>query len=227
MNILAVIAHPDDELLGCGATFKKLSDSGHQVYTCILSANADARHGRPDLERLHRMAEESARVVGISESLRYEFKNIQFNTVPHLEMVRAIEKAMLRWRPEWIFTHHPGDLNVDHRICWEATMSAVMLPQRLSTNLPPTLVKRVYLFEIASSTDWAPPPFPAFQPNAFFDVTETFEEKMRALRIFEGALKPHPHARSEENVRALGRVRGGVVGVAYAEAFCLVRDLVV
>src|SRR5262249_12862516 len=144
MNILAVIAHPDDELLGCGATFKKLSDSGHQVNTCILSANADARHGRPDLERLHRMAEESARVVGISESLRYEFKNIQFNTVPHLEMVRAIEKAMLRWRPEWIFTHHPGDLNVDHRICWEATMSAIMLPQRLSTDLPPTLVKRVY-----------------------------------------------------------------------------------
>jgi N-acetylglucosamine malate deacetylase 1 len=225
MNILAVIAHPDDELLGCGATFKRLANAGHQVYTCILSANADARHNRPDLERLHQIAEESARVVGVVDSMRYEFKNIQFNTVSHLDLVRSIEKAVLRWRPEWIFTHHPGDLNIDHRVCWEATMSAVMLPQRLSTDLPADLIKRVYLFEIPSSTDWAPAPFEAFKPNAFFDVTATFEDKIRALQIFEGALKPHPHSRSEENVRALARVRGGAIGVPYAEAFCLVRDI--
>lgn len=227
MNVLAVIAHPDDELLGCGATFKRLTDAGHRVSTCILSGNADARHNRPDLARLHQMSETSARMVGIAESMRFEFKNIQFNAVPHLDLVRAIEQAILRWRPEWVFTHHPGDLNVDHRVCWEATMSAIMLPQRLSTDLPPTLIKRVYLFEIPSSTDWAPSPFPAFQPNAFVDVSRTFDDKMRALHAFEGALKPHPHARSEENVRSLARVRGGAVGVDYAEAFCLTRDLVV
>ena len=95
-------------------------------------------------------------------------------------------------------------------------MAAVMLPQRLSGDLPPTLIKRVYLFEIPSSTDWAPAPFPSFQPNAFFDVTETMEDKMRALRAFEGALKPHPHSRSEENIRCLARIRGASVGVEYA-----------
>ena len=104
-------------------------------------------------------------------------------------------------------------------------MSAVMLPQRLSGNLAPTLIKKVFLFEVPSSTDWAPAPFAPFQPNAYFDVTRTIETKVAALRAFVGALKPHPHARSEANVRALASVRGGAVGVAYAEAFFLTRDL--
>ena len=104
-------------------------------------------------------------------------------------------------------------------------MSAVMLPQRLSSELPTTMIKKVFLFEVPSSTDWAPAPFPPFQPNAYFDVTGTIETKVAALRAFEGALKPHPHARSEQNVRALASVRGGTVGIAYAEAFFLARDL--
>ena len=225
MNILAVIAHPDDEILGCGATFRMLADQGHRVVTCVLSGDADARHARPELARLHQLATDCARMVGIADSRRHSFKNIQLNAVPHLDLVKAIEQAIIEFEPEWVFTHHPGDLNVDHRICWEATMSAVMLPQRLSRNLAATLIKKVFLFEVPSSTDWAPAPFAPFQPNAYFDVTRTIETKVAALRAFEGALKPHPHARSEENVRALASVRGGAVGVAYAEAFFLTRDL--
>jgi LmbE family N-acetylglucosaminyl deacetylase len=225
MNILAIIAHPDDELLGCGATFRKLANAGHHIYSCVLGANVDARHDRPDLAHLREVAAAAEGIVGIKDSVRHEYKNIQFNLVPHLEMVNAIEQAIVKFRPEWVFTHHPGDLNVDHRICWEATMAAVMLPQRQSRDLPATMIKRVYLFEVPSSTDWSPPPFVAFEPNSFFDVTDTIDDKMLALRTFEGVLKSHPHARSEENVRALASVRGGAVGVAYAEAFALVRDL--
>jgi LmbE family N-acetylglucosaminyl deacetylase len=225
MNILGVIAHPDDELLGCGATFRKLANQGHDVYTCVLGANAEARHARPDLERLRAVATAAEKIVGIKNSLRFEFPNIKFNTVPHLDMVKAVEQAIERFMPEWVFTHHPGDLNVDHRVCWEAVMAAITLPQRMSRDLPVTLIKRVYLFEVPSSTDWAPPPFTAFEPNAWFDVTATIQDKLHALRTFEGALKDHPHARSEENVRALASVRGGAIGVPYAEAFALVRDL--
>jgi LmbE family N-acetylglucosaminyl deacetylase len=225
MNVLAVVAHPDDELIGCGATFRKLADDGHQIYTCVLSASADARHGRPDLPRLREVAVESARMVGIVESVHHEYANIQFNVVPHLQMVRSIEEAIVRFRPEWVFTHHPGDLNVDHRICYEATTAAVMLPQRLSRDLPPTLIKRVFLFEVQSSTDWAHAPQVSFRPNAFFDVTRTFQTKMAALRHFDGALKPYPHSRSEKNITALAQLRGAQVGIELAEAFCLIRDL--
>jgi LmbE family N-acetylglucosaminyl deacetylase len=225
MNILVVAAHPDDELLGCGATIRRLADAGHDVYSVILCANADARFDRPATDTLHQTAAAASRAIGIKESVGHDFKNIQFNIYPHLEMVRKVEQAILRFKPNWVFTHHGGDLNIDHRVCHEVTMAAVMLPQRMSSDLSATMIERVYLFEILSSTDWAPPTAPAFQPNSFFDVKATLEGKITALENFEGALKPFPHSRSAENLLNLARLRGAQVGIDAAEAFMLVRDV--
>lgn len=224
MNVLAVIAHPDDELLGCGATLARLRREGHRIFSVVLCSHANARVDRP--ENLRDLAAEAARMVGIEESMLYEFDNIRFNTVPHIEMVNAIEKGIEKFRPEWIFTTHPGDLNVDHRVCYEATMAAIRLPQRLTRDLPPAMIRKVFLFEVLSSTDWAPPTEPAFQPNAFVDVAATFDEKIAALQHFEGAMKPFPHSRSIENVKHLAHLRGAQAGVELAEAFVVVRDVI-
>jgi LmbE family N-acetylglucosaminyl deacetylase len=226
MNVLAVVAHPDDELLGCGATLRMLADQGHQVYTVVLCSAADARHARPELERLNQVAEESERIVGIVDSAKHQFPNIRFNTVPHLEMVQAVEAAIERFTPSWVFTHHPGDLNQDHRVAYEAVMAAVRLPERRSRALDPLLVRKVFLFEVPSSTDWSSPVDAPFRPTSFFDASGTMEAKMAALEAFEGALKPHPHPRSAQNVRALAQLRGAQVGLELAEAFVLVRDVV-
>jgi len=225
MNILFIIAHPDDEVLGCGGTLRKLADEGHDIYTCVLCAPADARHERPDLKSFQEAVEEAEKVIGIKDSIKYEFKNIQFNTVPHLEMVKAIEAAIVKFKPEWIFTHHPSDVNIDHRICYEASMAAVRLPQRFSKDMSPTLIKKIFLFEVLSSTDWSPPIGLAFQPNCFFEVKKTFDTKMQALGYYGNALKPFPHSRSQENIKALANLRGAEVGIEMAEAFCLIRDL--
>jgi N-acetylglucosamine malate deacetylase 1 len=224
MNVLAVVAHPDDEILGCGATLLRLREEGHRVYSVVLCANADARVDRPD--DLDKWAKEAAEMVGIEETIGHDFLNIQFNTVPHIKMVKVIEQAILRFRPEWIFTLHPSDLNVDHRVTYEATMAAAMLPQRLTTDLPVTMIKKISLCEVVSSTDWAPPSQGSFQPNTFVDVGKTFDRKLAALEHFRGAMKPFPHSRSLENVRALAHVRGAQVGIPLAEAFVTVRDLV-
>jgi LmbE family N-acetylglucosaminyl deacetylase len=164
-------------------------------------------------------------MVGITESLKYDFANIEFNVVPHIDMVRAIEAAILRFRPAWIFTHHPGDLNIDHRVTYETAAAAAMLPQRLTTDLAPTMVKKLFLFEIPSSTDWALPTSPSFRPNSFFNVASTLDDKVAALEAFDGALKPFPHSRSTTNVRNLAHLRGAQVGVEVAEAFCMVREV--
>ncbi|HEX8252180.1 MAG TPA: PIG-L family deacetylase [Thermoanaerobaculia bacterium] len=225
MNILAVVAHPDDEILGCGATLLRLKNEGHRIFTVVLCSNAAARVDRPD--DLSRWAAESAAMIGIEDSLLCDFPNIQFNAVPHLDMVKKIEEAIDRFRPDWIFTHHPSDLNVDHRVCYEATMAACLLPQRLTRDIPVTMIKRIYLFEVMSSTDWAPSSGPAFQPNAWINVAATFQRKLDALEHFRGAMKPFPHSRSLENVRHLAHVRGAQVGIELAEAFVVVRELLV
>jgi LmbE family N-acetylglucosaminyl deacetylase len=224
MNVLVVVAHPDDEILGCGATLLRLKNEGHRIFSVVLCSQADARVDRPD--DLARYAQEAAEMVGIEETYPCHFSNIRFNVVPHLEMVQEIEKAIVRFRPSWIFTHHPSDLNVDHRVCHEATMAAAMLPQRITTDIPATLIERVYLCEVPSSTDWGLPAVPQFHPNAFFNVASTIDRKIAALDHFRGAMKPFPHSRSLENVRNLAWVRGARVGLESAEAFMLVRDVV-
>jgi LmbE family N-acetylglucosaminyl deacetylase len=225
LNVLAVIAHPDDEVLGCGGTLLRLADAGHRIHTCVLCGNAEARHGRAALAAFREEVARAHAVLGIADSMAFEFENIRFNVVPHLEMVQAVEQAIAAFRPEWLFTHHPGDLNVDHRICYEATMAAARLPERGSTDLPPSLIRRVYLMEILSSTDWTTSVDVPFQPNSHFDVSATFERKMRALECYAGALKEPPHPRSARNVEAHARYRGAQVGLEMAEAFHLVRDV--
>ncbi|HYI11728.1 MAG TPA: PIG-L family deacetylase [Thermoanaerobaculia bacterium] len=225
MNVLVIVAHPDDEILGCGATLLRLKNEGHRIGSVVLCSQADARVDRP--EDLPRYAQEAAEMVGIEETFPCDFPNIRFNTVDHIEMVQKIEDAIRRFRPSWIFTHHPSDLNVDHRVCHEATMAAVMLPQRQTADMPTTMIERVYLCEVPSSTDWALPTVPQFQPNAYFNVASTIDRKIAALDHFRGAMKPFPHTRSLENVRNLAYIRGARVGLESAEAFMLVRDVVV
>ena len=227
MNVLIIAAHPDDELLGCGGTVRKLADEGHVIYSCILCSTANARHNRPDLEKLREYALRSSRMIGVQDSVGFDFDNIALNSVPHLDVVRAMESAILRFRPEWIFTHHPGDLNIDHQVCYHAAMAACHLPQRLSTDLPPHQIKKIMLCEIPSSTDWTTMLDPAFVPNLFVDISATIDTKMEALDLFEGALKPYPHSRSAENLRNLAKLRGARVGLEYAEAFITVRDVLV
>ncbi len=226
MNILAIIAHPDDEVLGCGSTLRKLANQGNDVYTGVLCMAAGARHDRPPLDVFKDEVDEAHRIIGIRDTLGFEFENIKFNVIPHLDIVKAVEEALKRFRPEWVFTHHPGDLNVDHRVCYEATMAALRLPQRLSTDLPATMIKKVFLMEVLSSTDWTTALDTAFRPNCHVDISKTFEDKMRALRCYANALKPAPHARSEGNIEAHARLRGAEVNVVMAEAFFVVRDLI-
>lgn len=224
MNVLAVVAHPDDEVLGCGGTLYRLSQAGHSVYAAVLCGDAEARVDRP--ANFGSYAAEAARLVGVQEALYLDFPNIRFNVIPHIELVQAIEEAIVRFRAEWIFTHHPSDLNVDHRVCYEATTAAAMLPQRQSRDLPTSMVRRIMLCEIPSSTDWAPPSASVpFQPNAFMDISSTIDQKLAALKYFQGAMKPFPHSRSLENVRHLAYLRGAAVGLEAAEAFVTIRDL--
>lgn len=225
MNVLVVVAHPDDEALGCGGTLLRLAAAGHTITTCVLVGDAEARYDRPQGNEWCESVTRMESLLRISDSLKFTFPNIGLNAVPHLEVVQAIEESIRRFRPEWIFTHHSHDLNIDHRVCSDATMVAASLPRRGSSEMPPTQVRRIDLFEVPSSTDWAFPSDRAFQPNTFVDISETLEGKLDALAAFSGALKSHPHSRSRENISNLARLRGGQAGTPAAEAFSMVWNV--
>ena len=218
MSVLIVIAHPDDEALGCGGTAALLAARGISVRACILSGNAAARRGRPELGELHADMRRAQQILGMGEPILGDFPNIKLNTVAHLDLVQFIEKAMMECEADILFTHHPSDLNDDHVQVSRACQAAARLFQRRD-DIPP--LKALYFMEILSSTEWT---FGAggdpFKADAFFEVGEEFlATKLEALASYRGVLRDYPHPRSKEAVRALAMLRGSQAGMQLAEAF--------
>lgn len=218
MSTLIVVAHPDDEVLGAGGLAAGLSAAGESVCCCIMSGSAGARRGRPHVKQLNEQMRRAHELLGIEDSHIADFPNIGFNTVPHLELVQFVEEAIRRTEATRIVTHHPEDLNVDHRHTSQACQAAARLFQRTDDTKP---LDSLLFMEVLSSTDWV---FAAsrggFQPQAFYELGEELvERKLDAMRLFEGVMRDFPHPRSTEIIRGLAALRGGQAGVEYAEAF--------
>ncbi len=220
MIYLTVTAHPDDEVLGFGATSFALSERGHTIYNLILSGDVDARRHRPGTEALMAHTNRAQELIGAEPPILGPFPNIRFNTVPHLELVQFIERYVEELQPDFVFTHHPYDLNNDHYHTSKACQAAIRLSQRKP-------VSGLYFMEIPSSTDWAfPVDGQTFQPNTFIEVgKDAVDRKIEALHAYEGVMRPYPHPRSEEVLKGLAAYRGGQAGVRYAEAFQMVYQV--
>lgn len=223
MNYLLVVAHPDDEVLGCGASMKKWSANGDKVDICIMSTEAKARAHRPQDKELDDDLNSSAEFLGVNNKFEATFPNIEMNTVPHIRLVQFIESAMLESEPDIIITHHPADTNNDHLQTSLACQEAIRLFQR-RTDVKP--IKEFWFMEIQSSTDWAVNTgLNFFKPNVWVEVgDEGIDNKLKALSMYRGVMRPFPHPRSNEAIKGLAAYRGGQVGYNYAESYeCVFR----
>lgn len=217
-NVLIVVAHPDDEVLGAGGLAHQLSSAGKQVTACIASGAVEARSRRPLDFELTDDIFAAADVLGMNHPIVGSFPNIQINTVPHLRLVQFVEQAVIQTGARSLFTHHPGDLNDDHRQVSRACQAAARLPQRRD-GLPS--IEGLYYMEVPSSTDWAfaDNSLP-FSPNAFFALgEEDVQHKLKALACYRDVMREAPHPRSEEVLRGLAHIRGAQAGSRFAESF--------
>ena len=215
-SILVVVAHPDDETLGAGATIHRLAKAGMQIHVCVASGHVNARNNRPDDDCLREDTLNALRRLGVASVELGDFPNIKMNAVPHLDLVQFIEGALDRVSAATVLTHHPGDVNDDHRQVSSACQAAARLPQRRSNG---TRLRDLVYMEVLSSTEWG---FgeSVFQPTLFQEVSEEdVEAKLEALAHYRGVMRPHPHPRSLESIRALSILRGSQCGFTRAEAF--------
>jgi LmbE family N-acetylglucosaminyl deacetylase len=223
---LVIAAHPDDEVLGCGATAARLVMEGHDVHFAILGEGITSRHAqRADADEgqvaiLHRQAHAAAGKLGVKNLVLHKLPDNRFDTVPLLEIVKLVEELIDRLKPEVIYTHHPGDLNVDHGVIHRAVLTA-------TRPTPGQPVREIYAFEVPSSTEWAFQRIePSFRPNVFVDITRTIEAKIGAMQCYETEARKFPHPRSPEALRAIAMRWGSVCGCGgAAEAFELVRSV--
>lgn len=218
-SYLVVVAHPDDEVLGAGATIHKLASVGVDVSVCILCSKAEARSNRPKSCELQDDLYASAGILGVSCIYAGNFIDSQLNMAPHLEVVKFIENAIKMSGATHIITHHPNDLNNDHQITSSCCQEAARLSMRMTTDIKP--VESISYMEVPSSTDWAlNSAIGQFEPNYFIEIGESgVEKKIEALSKYRDVMRPFPHPRCAEIIRGLAAYRGGQSGCLYAEAF--------
>lgn len=226
MKILIVAAHPDDELLGAGGTIARHVENGDMVDALILGEGQTSRFahredaGEQILTELHGNTQKAAKVLGIRRVYFENFADNRFDGVELLTIVKAIEDRIKELSPDIIYTHHGGDLNVDHQKTYQAVLTATRPMQG-------QCVKEIYAFETVSSTEWNFAYGDAqFSPNVFVKLTdEQFAKKLKAMQEYETELCEYPHPRSLRMLEAVALRWGGVVGGHFVEAFELVRSV--
>ncbi len=221
-TVLVVVAHPDDEVLGCGGTLARLAGEGHAVHVSILGEGMTSRLNPDDpsvkklVATLHDQSQQVASLLKFHSCLNHGLPDNKFDTVPLLDVIKLIEQRIESIRPQVIFTHHGSDLNIDHQIVHRATLTAC----RPTTSCS---VEQMYAMECPSSTEWSFQQLGGdFHPNTFVNIESTLEIKLQACQRYESEIRPFPHPRSIEALRAAAVRWGSLSGFLAAEAFKLI-----
>jgi N-acetylglucosamine malate deacetylase 1 len=219
-KILVIVAHPDDEVLGCGGTIARHSDNGDKVHVICMTNGVGSRNSTSkEIKDRKSAALDASKKLGVNSTIFLDFPDNKMDSVPLLDIIQSIESVTKGIDPKIIYTHHYGDLNVDHQITHKAVMTAFR-PTPLSS------VKEIYTFEVMSSTDWNFSEKNTFNPNYFIEITNYIDVKISALDSYKMELRDIPHSRSISHIDALAKFRGNTVGVDMAEAFMVLRKLI-
>ena len=217
-RILIIAAHPDDEILGCGGTILKLKKT-HQIKTIFLTNGVSSRTSSQNKIAIRKKECLSLfKHLKIDKPIFFNLPDNQLDKVPLLRIVKKIEVILKKYNPHTVFTHFENCLNVDHRIAYNATITACRPLKSIS-------VKKILSFEILSSTDWSLFRKKQFQPNFFIDISKEIKGKISSLKFYKSEMRKYPHSRSIKSVESLARVRGVSSGCKFSEAFILVRNI--
>ncbi len=219
-TVLVVVAHPDDEVLGCGGTIARHAFEGDNVHVVFMTTGVGSRGDDPALGVQARLAAKTRalEILGVCAHYSFDFPDNRMDEPALLDIVQPLEDLVHKLQPSTVYTHHHGDLNIDHRITHQAVLTACR-PQPLAP------IKEVLAFEIVSSTEWSAQGQAIFLPNVFIDVSAYWHKKAEAMQAYHFEMRPAPHSRSVQHMDALSIHRGACVGLTRAEAFSLVRRL--
>jgi LmbE family N-acetylglucosaminyl deacetylase len=227
-RIMVVVAHPDDELLGLGAAMNRLiNEYNVKTHVLILGEGLTSRLDLRDkdkwkieLETHRRNILQAQKVIGYHSISFYDFPDNRFDTVPLLEIIKVIEKEKEKFNPDVIFTHHGGDLNIDHQKTFEAVITACR-PMKNE------VVRSIITFETPSGTEWRASTDPKhFIPNFFIEISrENILAKISGMESYEFEKREYPHPRSPKSLEVLAQRWGISIGCDYAEAFTIVRTI--
>jgi len=214
MNVLALVAHSDDEVIGCGGVLAKHAAIGDDVYLIVMADGVSSRENQNQDHRDQALLQ-SCDILGIKLLQQFDFKDNQLDRYPLLELVKSVEKCMGPIQFNTVYTHSKKDLNIDHRIVHDVALT-------LFRPLPEQTVKSIFAFETLSATHWYDPQN-VFTPQRFVDIERYWPKKINAINAYDIEMREFPHARSRKTITVLAEFRGSIAGVNKAEAFEILR----
>jgi N-acetylglucosamine malate deacetylase 1 len=227
-HVLVIVAHPDDEVLGCGATIAKHKAVGDEVTVLIIADGGSSRV--PLLEKIdevkevrNQQAEAAALILGVNKVFNLGLPDNRLDTLALLDIVQKIEAILEKIQPSIIYTHFANDLNIDHKIVNQCVLTACR-PTPESDNVTKSKVRAIYTFEIQSSTEWLGVNEVMFRPQYIVDVTCYLDKKIQALHAYDSEMRAFPHSRSYEAIEHLAKLRGCQFGLEAAEVFQIERQ---
>lgn len=223
-RVLIISAHPDDDIIGCGGTIAKYSNTDVVFKVIFIAEGSTCRYSDPtssdarkELKRRNRYAVNALGVLGVNNVEFYDMPCGRLDQQPLIEINKIIEKEINKFGPDTIFTHSENDTNNDHSIVAKST--------RIATRpLQNRFVNNLYSYEILSSSEWKYTK--SFKPNYFEKLEEVqLKKKWNALNEYRSEIKPFPFPRSEEGIFTLAKYRGMQAGLNFAESFKLIRSI--
>lgn len=219
MNVLVIAPHPDDQIIGVGGTIAKRVKAGDEVYVCVVTKGQEPLFSKESVEQVRSECRKADTNLGVKETFFLNFPAVMLETVPRYQFNEKISEVIQNVKPDEVYIPHRGDMQLDHQMVVDAAM--VALRPKYSH-----IVSRVYAYETLSETGWnVPNVVNEFIPTVYEDISDTIEEKLAAMDVFETQLGDFPDARSIGAIEALAKFRGSIVNVLAAEAFSLIREI--
>jgi LmbE family N-acetylglucosaminyl deacetylase len=203
--------------------------SEYNIYTKVvilgegITSRSDARNvsewdKQLEIHKANTLKAQAA--IGYNELSLYNFPDNRFDEVALLDIIKVIEKEKKEFNPSVIFTHHGGDVNIDHQRTFESVITACRPMQSES-------VKTIITFETPSGTEWRSPSDPRhFLPNLFVSISlQNLNAKIQGMENYEFERRTYPHPRSPEALKIQAQRWGVAMGVDFAEAFCIIRNI--
>ncbi|MGB0383245.1 MAG: PIG-L deacetylase family protein [Ardenticatenaceae bacterium] len=221
MKVLVVSVHPDDETLGCGGTLLGHQAQGDAVHWLIVTQTYTPQWTEKSIERKAAEVDRVAKAYEMRSVHKLQLPTVRLDTLPQAKLIDGIRQVIDQVRPEVVYLVHDGDVHTDHHAVFTATMSVLK-----AFYMGKWGVRRILCYETLSSTEAAPPQFHRlFVPTIYHDITPYIEQKIEIMGLYESEVQPDPLPRGPSAIRALARYRGATIGVEYAEAFMLIREV--